>query len=250
MDLTGYIKDPSQLSAETLFQLRELVARYPYFQTARLLYLQNLFLLHDPTFGQQLRRGAFLVPDRKPLFDMVEGAGYAIDPNATPLPQSVAAATPAEGEPGRTDSLIDGFLAQLGDAPGHPSRGDATTDYTAYLMQLDDADGAETPGERAAMLDEYISNGSQHLELSEEPQYAPTLPAEDADADEVGDDFLTETLARIYVRQGRYEKAAEIIRRINFNYPKKNIYFADQIRFLEKLIVNERNKKQENKKSK
>jgi hypothetical protein len=26
------------------------------------------------------------------------------------------------------------------------------------------------------------------------------------------------------------------------NYPKKNVYFADQIRFLEKLIIN--NKKQ------
>jgi hypothetical protein len=26
------------------------------------------------------------------------------------------------------------------------------------------------------------------------------------------------------------------------NYPKKNAYFADQIRFLEKLIINEKQK--------
>ena len=30
----------------------------------------------------------------------------------------------------------------------------------------------------------------------------------------------------------------EIISQLNLNYPKKNAYFADQIRFLEKLIIN------------
>lgn len=243
MDLTTYIKDPSQLSAETLFQLRELVARYPYFQAARLLYLQNLFLLHDPTFGEQLRRSAFLVSDRRPLFDMVEGAGYAIDPNAMPIPAAAAKDAPAEGEAGRTVSLIDGFLAEISGTPVQPARGDATTDYTAYLMQLDDADGAEATGDDEKMLDEYISKGTQHIALNDEPEFVPELPQEDRENDDVGDDFLTETLARIYIKQGRYEKAAEIMRHINFNYPKKNIYFADQIRFLEKLIANERNKK-------
>ncbi|MBR5689616.1 MAG: tetratricopeptide repeat protein, partial [Prevotella sp.] len=50
--------------------------------------------------------------------------------------------------------------------------------------------------------------------------------------------IFTETLAKIYVKQGRYDKALEIIQRLNLLYPKKNAYFADQIRFLEKLIIN------------
>ena len=54
--------------------------------------------------------------------------------------------------------------------------------------------------------------------------------------------YFTETLAKIYVRQHRYEKALEIIKKLNLKYPKKNIYFADQIRFLEKLIINEKSK--------
>ena len=56
------------------------------------------------------------------------------------------------------------------------------------------------------------------------------------------DGYFTETLAKIYIRQGKYEKALEIIRRLNLNFPKKNVYFADQIRFLEKLIINNKNK--------
>ena len=55
--------------------------------------------------------------------------------------------------------------------------------------------------------------------------------------------YFTETLAKIYIKQGRYSKALEIIQRLNLNYPKKNAYFADQIRFLRKLILNEKGKK-------
>jgi len=54
--------------------------------------------------------------------------------------------------------------------------------------------------------------------------------------------YFTETLARIYIKQGRYSKALEIIRRLSLVYPKKNAYFADQIRFLEKLIINSKQK--------
>ena len=54
--------------------------------------------------------------------------------------------------------------------------------------------------------------------------------------------YFTETLAKIYVKQQRYDKALEIIRKLNLKYPKKNAYFADQIRFLEKLIINAKSK--------
>ena len=62
-------------------------------------------------------------------------------------------------------------------------------------------------------------------------------------ADETGDDnYLTETLAKIYVKQQRYDKALEIIKKLNLKYPKKNTYFADQMRFLERLIINAKSK--------
>ncbi|NLH29348.1 MAG: hypothetical protein GX479_04010 [Bacteroidales bacterium] len=58
------------------------------------------------------------------------------------------------------------------------------------------------------------------------------------------DKFLTETLAKIYIKQEKYEQALTIIKRLSLNFPKKNAYFADQIQFLEHLIINEKNKKQ------
>ena len=63
------------------------------------------------------------------------------------------------------------------------------------------------------------------------PQTVPSEPAAD-------DTFFTESLAKIYIKQRRYEKALQIIKKLSLKYPEKNIYFADQIRFLEKLIIN------------
>ena len=70
------------------------------------------------------------------------------------------------------------------------------------------------------------------------------IPEKEVQLEETNNEsYFTETLARIYNKQGRYEKALEIIQRLNLNYPKKNAYFADQIRFLEKLILNNKNNK-------
>ena len=48
---------------------------------------------------------------------------------------------------------------------------------------------------------------------------------------------LSESLAAIYIKQGRYERAFEIISALNLKNPEKSIYFADQLRFLQKLIT-------------
>ena len=43
------------MNRETLYDLRALLALYPYYQTARLLMLKNLYLLHDPSFDEEQR---------------------------------------------------------------------------------------------------------------------------------------------------------------------------------------------------
>ena len=78
MEIAELIKHPERLDRDTLYELRSLLALYPYFQTARLLMLQNLYLLHDPTFDQELRRAAIYITDRRVLFQMIEAAHYRL----------------------------------------------------------------------------------------------------------------------------------------------------------------------------
>lgn len=103
----------------------------------------------------------------------------------------------------------------------------------------------ETPELRGqSLIDNFIHNEGGKIILQENTEYEPE------DIDETDEEiattedngYFTETLARIYIKQGRYSKALEIINRLNLVYPKKNRYFADQIRFLQKLIINNNKK--------
>ena len=249
MDLTHLIKNPKDMDRETLYELRSLLALYPYFQTARLLMLHNLFLLHDPTFDEELRSAAIYVTDRKVLFDLVEAAHYKI--------KTTKKETAKEKGNDRTMALIDDFLNIMPPEQEkaterqkrRPTPADATIDYIAYLMENDKEkdDGQATPQLKGQeLIDSFLENGEGRIELSTEQQEGKNvdkLTDSDTTTKEPDESYFTETLAQIYIKQGRYSKALEIIRRLSLNIPKKNAYFADQIRFLEKLIDNENNKK-------
>ena len=51
-------------------------------------------------------------------------------------------------------------------------------------------------------------------------------------------DIITEELAKKMISEKKFREAIEILKKLNLINPKKSIYFADQIRFLEKVIVN------------
>ena len=49
-------------------------------------------------------------------------------------------------------------------------------------------------------------------------------------------DYMTETLAKIYVKQGKYEEALKAYKILCLKYPEKISLFADQIKIIKKQI--------------
>ena len=159
-----------------------------------------------------------------------------------------------EEQDNRTISLIDNFLDSIPkeEEDGKkekkkrkPTPADAAVDYVAYLLESEEED--DTPDTQDApqlkgqsLIDDFLKNDNGKIVLNETPQFVPEIEAT-ANKDE-DEGYFTETLARIYIKQGQYSKALEIIQRLSLNYPKKNAYFADQIRFLNKLIINNNKK--------
>lgn len=273
--LTTYIKNPELLNAEVVEELWQLVDRHPTYQAASLLLVRGLYQLQDQRFAETLRKVALQVPDREKLFELIEGEHFHIKEGE----QANLRDNTERPTSDRTLSLIDTFLADKPEEPRprrqHPA--DASMDYSSYLMQMEDAVPPTVPDEEtdttekeeispAPPADKPTENDKKDVEadIQENVEEADSeiltneddTPAEEAQdeypADDANDeqeshpeDYFTETLARIYIKQCKYDKAIEIIRRLSLNYPKKSRYFADQIRFLEKLILNERYKNKE-----
>jgi hypothetical protein len=55
------------------------------------------------------------------------------------------------------------------------------------------------------------------------------------------DGLFSETLAKIYINQGHYDKAILTYEKLCLKYPEKNIYFAGQIEKTKELIKNKQN---------
>ena len=49
------------------------------------------------------------------------------------------------------------------------------------------------------------------------------------------DELMTETLAKLLVKQKKYKKAISAYKILSLKYPEKNVFFAGQIQKLKKL---------------
>lgn len=254
MELTELINHPERMDRETLYELRSMVALYPYFQTARLLMLLNLYLLHDATFDEELRNAAIYITDRKVIFNLIESAHYKLQPLEDTVAQESLGVD--DGTHSRTISLIDNFLDSMpkeeeaeGERPKRkPTAADAAVDYVAYLLESEEEEknaAVDIPQLRGqSLIDTFLEDNKGKITLSEDPLFTfqsdeHNVPVDEEDSEE---NFFTEALARIYIKQGRYGKALDIITRLSEQQPQENPYFEDQKRFLKKLIINNNNK--------
>lgn len=217
----------------------ELIEEYPFFS----LPASRALMSQDVTTEQRakfLASVALNAPDKSTLVTLIDPHGAQF---ANFYPDENQHETPS------TESAIDTFLDTYG--RGIDPKEEAllerlifnpTPDYSEVLQR----EAAEEPpveteiSEQDALLDAFLSSQNakaQEAPAEEEPEPQPERhvhrPKPDPEAP------LSESLAKIFIKIGRYDKAFEIIRQLSLNFPEKSIYFADQLRFLQKLILNQ-----------
>ena len=80
------------------------------------------------------------------------------------------------------------------------------------------------------LIDEFIKN-SPKIEFSKEEKSDNEIITNT----KIKDELITETLAKIYVTQKKFNKAIKAYDILSLKYPKKSSFFADQINYIKKL---------------
>ena len=224
--------------------LQQAMTDHPYCNLPLLLYLER-----NGTAGHEelLSRLAIAWPDRRVLATRL---GDGADGFAGFYPDEVPTETPD------TETTIDRFL----DTYGHSSEKEIavlnaaifnpTPDYADVLAAQEREEGGSATANSGDSQDVLIGNfiaeqqlheqqvaaapAQPHIEDEEKAEIADVAIDEPQNAD---DSMLSESLAKLYIKRHKYVQALEIIKNISLKYPEKSIYFADQIRFLKKLVL-------------
>lgn len=125
------------------------------------------------------------------------------------------------------------------------SQKDLPLEQGEYQLLAEDEELEELiPLKHQGLIDRFLDNvgdGGIVLKLDKEDLKDDKDYSTDVDegtGSENEDEYMTETLAKIFIKQGKYERAHKIIKELSLKYPRKNSYFAEQLDFLEKLIIN------------
>ena len=158
----------------------------------------------------------------------------------------------SENVAGRTMSLVDAFLDKYENGNLNSLNSlHGTSEYISEYLSAEDSEPLtqtekEVTSRMESLLDAFLSSDVDlQKSVSDALKSSQDVVGEnmaETSNFEIDNRNYTETLARIYLKQRRYDKALEIIRSLYLNFPNKNIYFADQIRFLEILVRINQNK--------
>ncbi len=102
-----------------------------------------------------------------------------------------------------------------------------------YFSEVEMKEGDSKDPIDAFLLGERMKNTKKTAPATEENIAQLTEPEEHSP------EILTETLARIYINQGQYERAKNIYKKLILRNPQKNTYFASQIEKIDKLLNNQ-----------
>jgi hypothetical protein len=259
-----YLDDPAMLNERTLGELREILNEYPYFQTAHLLYMRNLQNENNFRFSGQLRTSALYASDRSILYHLLNSEPEKKRTTDQPLEISV--------QPGRNERPMMELLDDSHDHQFEPGESlfpvtDRTGKEHSELLNFELNDKSYTlesieielnkslldSGEEPLLPAVKKKKGKASLQktdlidrfIKDNPAFTVKQPENPVTGEKINkqiygagenEDFITETLARIYVNQGLYEKAIKAFEKLSLKYPEKSVYFARQIEEVTNLI--------------
>jgi hypothetical protein len=254
LEFVSKIKQPEELKSSDEAALRQIIEKYPYFQAAHSLHLKLLQEEDVLKFAKYLRQTALHTSNRQILYDYInfninaqESTIQHITTQNDSIETPEAAETQVEEEnivkqheqiqtknsetnleetaPAKVTSPLESekhnfleWIHRLKIEPVEDSKKEITPEET------------EDKKRKQLLIDKFILKNPK-IKQSHEQQHLSKPKIKSTPSKEM----MTETLAKIFVEQKKYDKAIQAYNILKLNNPEKSSLFASQIEIIKKL---------------
>ena len=229
------LKHPEQIKEEDNIVLKSVIDAYPYFQSARAIYLKGLKNEESFKYNSELKITAAHTSDRTILFDFITSSIFSS--------QVIKENTAKETHHQITEkiSIENPVIIKNKLSIGKPIAftQQETHSFNEWLQLSTFKKIERTPikkhqkQDKATLIDTFIKQNPKISRIDKHTEYALKITESTSESS-----IMTETLAKVYLEQKKYENAIKAYEILSLKYPEKSGFFADQIKRIKILQKN------------
>lgn len=266
-EFTYLLQYPENVDALKTQQLNEVISEFPYFQSARAIQLKGLNKTNSFKYNQTLKQTAAYTIDRKVLFDFITSPIFITNPKKEIESLEEIEVIDAEDVKALHKKITDSFfnksletetnsiqnieiekeeekstdVLEIGKPIPFISSEPHSFNEWMQLVSQKPIVREENPGRKFEKIEEKFNLIDKFIELN------PKIKPVDKNAINIdvinessteNESLMTETLAKVYLEQKKYENAIKAYRILILKYPEKSGFFADRIKAIKNLQKN------------
>ncbi|ARV16396.1 hypothetical protein [Polaribacter sp. SA4-12] len=238
-------------------ELKSIVEEFPYFQAARALYLKGLKNQDSFKYNNELKITASYTTDRTVLFNYITTNHFndqkqdihqqisekiseekiskeasSIIKTSIEKPIKIIEEVIEEEIIEVTEKLEIGKPISFSSAENH-SFGEWLQLSTRKPIVRETEKQVEKTTKKVDLINKFIQNNPKIKPLAKDKTIAVPVAKNKQDSS-----LMTQTLAKVYLEQKKYENAIQAYRILSLKYPEKSGFFADQIKRIQILQKN------------
>ena len=224
---SNWLNKPNKINSDDTILIKELIDNYPFCTTSRILYLKSLQNTNNINFNHTLKKTAAYSPDRKQLFYFLtkdKSKIAKIIPNKKDLIDKIPIT-----KKNIQKKLKIGQPLEFQKKEKHSFNEWLKLSQVKPINRIKDTENQLH--KKVNLIEDFIVNRDRKIKKD-----AYKFEDKANESIKFQFDIVTETLAKVYLEQGHYEKAKAAYHQLSLKYPKKSSLFASQIELIDQLI--------------
>ena len=235
----------TQIQQVETAELKTVVNEFPYFQSARVLYLKGLKNQDSFKYNNELKVTAAYTTDRTVLFDFIISTAFNAakkeihqqiidkisDEKSTNISfkkEEIKIETITEPLQKTEEKLDIGKPISFSNSENYSFNQWLQLSTKKPIVRKEIA--TKIISEKEVIIEKFIKSNPKIEPLSKNKNVSITVAKNKQDSS-----LMTETLAKVYLEQKKYENAIQAYRILSLKYPEKSGFFADQIKRIQIL---------------